>query len=98
LLFRKRLPKVNQETVPQKRICDMLEFKYLISIDGWASDSFRASMILKSNSVPVIIESNFTPLHMTSWEPWLHYVPVKSDHSDLVENLVWLHNNDKKAK
>ena len=76
----------------------MLEYKYLISIDGWASDQFRASMILRSNSVPVVIESNFTPLHLTSWEPWKHYVPVKNDLSDLVENLMWLHNNDKKAK
>jgi len=29
--------------------------------------------------------------------PWVHYVPVKQDLSDLLSNIKWLRDNDDKA-
>ena len=31
-------------------------------------------------------------------KPWVHYVPVKADLSDLIEKIRWAKNNDDKAK
>ena len=92
------LPEHKHTTDKGKELCEHLHHKYLISIDGWSSDFWRAPMILKSNSVPIIVESEHTPLYFDSWVPWTHYVPVRKDLSDLVENIMWLHNYDKKAK
>ena len=64
-----------------------MENKYIIALDGWASGWFRGPMILKSNSVPIIVDSDYTPLYKHAWEPWQHYVPVKKDLSDLIENI-----------
>jgi hypothetical protein len=91
------LPKHKHSTDKGKELCEHLHHKYLISIDGWSSDFWRAPMILKSNSVPIIVESNHTPLYFDAWVPWTHYIPVRADLSDLVENVMWLHNHDKKA-
>jgi hypothetical protein len=30
--------------------------------------------------------------------PWVHFVPVKHDLSDLIEKIEWLINNDEKAE
>jgi hypothetical protein len=53
---------------------------------------------LASDTVPIIIESNYKPLYINAWEPWVHYIPVKNDQSDLFEKIEWLQNNDDKAK
>jgi hypothetical protein len=67
-----------------KNLCDELDYKYLISIDGWVSAWFRGPNILQSNSVPLIIESAFTPLFFDQWVPYVHYVPVKKNLTNLV--------------
>ena len=41
-----------------------------------------------------------TPQHQWfyhEWKPWVHYVPVKHDLSDLFERIEWLRANDDKA-
>jgi len=30
--------------------------------------------------------------------PWVHYVPIKKDLSDLISTIEWLQQNDEKAK
>ena len=30
--------------------------------------------------------------------PWVHYIPVKRDTSDLLENTIWILQNSEKAK
>ena len=70
----------------------------MISIDGNASPWARGSQILFSDSVPIIVESKSTPLYQRHWIPWVHYVPVKNDLSDLIETINWLKNNDEKAR
>jgi hypothetical protein len=67
-----------------KLLCEDLDYKYLIAIDGWASGWFRGPSILQSNSVPIVVESSFTPLLFNEWIPYVHYVPVKKDLSNLI--------------
>jgi hypothetical protein len=54
-------------------------------------------MILKSNSVPLVVDSLFTPLYIENWVPWVHYIPIKNDLSDLLEMIAWLKENDERA-
>ena len=70
----------------------------MISLDGDASPWVRNPQILASESVPIIAESHFSPLYQKSWRPWVHFVPVKNDLSDLIDTIEWLQENDDKAK
>jgi hypothetical protein len=72
--------------------------KYEIVIDGNASAWLRPLLFLYGKVVPIVIESRFEPLYIRNWVPWIHYVPVKNDQSDLVEKIDWLKANDDKAK
>jgi len=53
-----------------------------------------------SNSVMLRVESigGCEEWFTSNIKPWVHYVPVKSDASDLVEKVKWLRDNDDKAK
>ena len=66
-------------------------------MDGYASGWMRGPLILQSNSVPIVVETDYTPLGFDSWLPWYHYVPVRKDLSDLVKNIQWLKDNDSEA-
>jgi len=70
----------------------------LISLDGNAGPWARGAQILFSESVPIIVETAGSPLHVKYWIPWVHFVPVKADLSDLLEKITWLRENDAKAK
>ena len=80
-----------------KPLCEDLDHKYIITIDGWTSPWLRGPMILKSNSVPIVVMSKASPLYFDEWVPYVHYVPVKNDLSDLIEQITWLQENDEKA-
>jgi hypothetical protein len=38
------------------------------------------------------------PFYHSALEPWVHYVPLKKDLSDLLETLRWLKANDDRAR
>jgi hypothetical protein len=82
----------------RKELCEDLDFKYHIAIDGWVSGWLRGPMLLKSNSVPIVVETSFKPLYFDAWKPYVHYVPVKADMSDLISQIKWLKENDDKAR
>ena len=67
-------------------------------MDGNVSPWARGSQILYSKSVPIVATSEHSPLYQKSWLPWVHFVPVKTDLSDLLETITWLRENDAKAK
>ncbi|KAJ3071158.1 capsule-associated protein CAP1 [Podochytrium sp. JEL0797] len=71
-------------------------FKYLLVVDGntWPS---RLQAYLATNSV-VLYNGIFTDFFNWRLIPFVHYVPVRLDLSDLEERLEWLVRNDAKAK
>ncbi|KAI9335730.1 glycosyl transferase family 90-domain-containing protein [Obelidium mucronatum] len=73
-----------------------MQFKYLLVVDGnsWPS---RLQSYLHTNSV-ILYNGIFTDFFNKQLIPWVHYVPVKLDFSDLNERLEWLVANDDKAK
>ena len=77
---------------------EMIKYKYIISIEGNDKDS-GLNWKLASNSVVIM-----TPPIYESWlmegklEPYIHYVPMKNDMSDLDDILEWCKKNDDKCK
>jgi hypothetical protein len=71
------------------------KFKYLLVIDGntWPS---RIQKYLATNSV-ILYNGIFTDLYLGMLKPWVHYVPIRTDLSDLDEKIEWLLANDDEA-
>jgi len=73
------------------------EYKYIINIDGHVS-AFRLSLELNMGSVILLVKSNWKIWYSSFLVPNVHYVPIKSDLSDLIEKIKWCQNNDEKCK
>jgi len=77
---------------------EQLESKFLISVEGNDVAS-NTEWVLYSNSVVIMSKPT-----MCSWSmqdkliPGIHYVEVKSDHSDLEEKYEWCLNNLEECK
>ena len=73
------------------------EYKYIINIDGHVS-AFRLSLELNMGSVVLLVTSNWKIWFFKFLVPYVHYVPVKADLSDLIDQIKWCQNNDEKCK
>jgi len=75
---------------------DQFEAKYLIVVDGntWPN---RTAAFLHSGSV-VLLATAYHDWVSRQLVPWVHYVPVRLDFSDLDERLEWLTANDAAAE
>lgn len=62
------------------------DYKYLLDIEGrgWSA---RLKFLLMLNSVVFIMDRPYVEYWHDEFEPWVHYVPVKRDASDLVEKF-----------
>ena len=82
-----------KKTTPQ----EMLKNKYVLSIDG----NDKASDInwkLASDSLVFMSQPKYESWLMeTKLEPWVHYVPVEKDYSDLIEKYHWAEKNQDKC-
>lgn len=74
-------------------------YKYLINVDGHVS-AFRLSLELSMGCCILMVESTekwkmwFSDL----LEPYVHYVPIKANLMDLIDQLKWCLKNDDKCK
>ena len=73
------------------------EYKYIIHIDGHVS-AFRLSLELSMKSVVLLVESEWKIWYSNKLIPYVHYVPVKKDLSDLIEQIIWCKNNDDECR
>jgi len=73
------------------------DYKYLLDIRGrgWSA---RLKFLLLTGSVVFICERSDVEYWHDQFRPWIHYVPVKSDGSNLVENLEKLKADQVLAK
>lgn len=71
-----------------------LQYKYLLSIDGNSATGMRVPWIMYSNSVLVKQESKKIQWYYAALEPYVHYVPLKRDLTDVFEQFEWLKRND----
>lgn len=74
-------------------ISQQQSYKYIVHIDGHVS-AFRLSSMLKLNSVILIVQSKWKMWYSDLLVPYEHYIPIKSDLSDLYSQIEWCKEND----
>ena len=84
---------VNDYIKPRLTIKEQLKYMFIISVEG-NDFATNLSWILLSNSVPLM------PIpYVETWKleqkliPYIHYVPLNNDFSDLDEKMNWCLNN-----
>ena len=93
------LPPRNYETDPFKMDKRHgYQYKYVLDIDGNSVSWTRLPYIMVGGSVPLKPDSEFSQWFYGAIKPYRHYVPVKDDMSDLVEQVQWLRQNDHIAR
>lgn len=80
---------------------DQMQYKYILNIDGHSNPN-RTSYLLKNNSLILQVESEYVVGNVTWFthliKPYVHYVPIKFDFSNLEHQIEWCKNNDDKCK
>lgn len=77
---------------------DMCKHKYILDIDGHSNAWDALFWKLYSNSVVLKVDGVWEQWYYDMLKPWIHYVPIKNDFSDINEQIEWCINNDDKCK
>jgi hypothetical protein len=72
-------------------------YKYILNIDGHVS-AFRLSSELSMNSVVLLVTSPYKLWFSDMLVPFIHYIPVRADLEDLIDQINWCIENDSKCK
>lgn len=89
-----------ENLVSIKKFMSMAEqstYKYVLNIPG-NSSAYRLSYLLKSGSVILNVSFENKLWFEYLWKPWVHYIPVAEDLSDLETIINWCIKNDKKCQ
>ncbi len=76
---------------------DYLSHKYLIDLDGYVASTPGCAWKLLSNSAVFKHASPFTLWYYTAIKPWVHFIPLQHDISDLLEKIEWARSHDAEA-
>ena len=85
--------KLVERLTPQQQC----QYKYVVHIDGHVS-AFRLSSELNMESAILMVESEWKLWYSNLLKPFVHYIPIKNDLSDLLEKIRWCRKNDFKCK
>jgi hypothetical protein len=72
-------------------------YKYLVAVDGVTAPWKRVPTILASGSV-LLLQYQWVQHFYAGLKPWVHYVPIKDDLSDLLHQYHWLVAHPLQAK
>ncbi len=75
-----------------------LEYRYLVDIDGNSCTYSRCYWILLSNSMLFKPDSKNIQWYYGGLIPYVNYLPLKADLSDIVEKIEWAKERDAEAK
>ena len=75
-----------------------LKYKYLVSLDGNSATGTRVPWIMLSNSVLIKQNSRKIEWFYNAIKPYVHYIPIKSDLTDIFEQYRWLKTHDNNLK
>jgi hypothetical protein len=79
-------------------IADHLKYKYQICIDGQSTTQPGFVWRLWSNSCVFKVYSPNYEWFYKGLTPWVHFIPVESDVTDLVEKITWAKNHDNEVQ
>jgi hypothetical protein len=92
------VPKDNIDAPSHIERHDMINYKYVLDIDGNASTWDATAWKLNSGSVIFKTDSNWEQWFYKEFKPWVHYVPVADDFSDIQERYKWCEANPEKCE
>ena len=72
-------------------------YRYIINVDGHAT-AYRLSLELSMRSVIMLVDSEYYIWYMKYLEPWVHYIPIKKDMSDLIDKIKWAKTHDEECR
>lgn len=75
----------------------VLQHKYQINIDGTVA-AYRLPYLLVGDSVVLKQDSIYYEHFYNELQPWKHYIPVRSNLSDLLEKLQWAKDHDEEVR
>lgn len=75
-------------------IPEHLIYKYQILIDGGTSAWARAYWQLFSDTLILKVDSDNIQWYYRNLMPYVHYIPIKKDLSDLISQIQWSSQND----
>jgi hypothetical protein len=67
-------------------------FKYILHIDGFVS-AWRMAQEMMTMSVILKVDSPWLEHYYEDLKPWVHYIPIKSDLSDLIQTIMWCNDH-----
>ena len=73
------------------------KYKYMLNIDGTVA-AYRLMTVLAGNSVVLKQDSPYVEWFYHHLKPYEHYIPVKRDLSDLVEQVEWAREHDEEVQ
>ena len=68
-------------------------YKYIIEIEGNVS-AHRVLTDMLYKSLLLMVDSEYTLWYSHLLVPYVHYIPIKKDLSDLLEKITWCRNHD----
>jgi len=77
---------------------EMVNYKYILDIDGRAATWDATAWKLNSGSVIFKQDSPWRQWFYDEFLPWVHYVPVKNDFSDIQEQFQWAETHQEECK
>jgi hypothetical protein len=87
------VPKDNIHCPEQIAREDMINYRYILDIDGNASTWDATAWKLNSGSIIFKSDSNWVQWFYKDYRPWIHYIPVADDFSDIQEKFRWCEEN-----
>lgn len=74
-------------------IADHIRYKYQIQIDGFTAAWARMYWQLFSNALMLKQESDNIQWYYHTLKPYVHYIPLSNDMSDIAEKIDWAEHN-----
>ncbi|XP_072120419.1 protein O-glucosyltransferase 3 [Mobula birostris] len=76
---------------------DFFKYKYQVNVDGTVA-AYRFPYLMLGDSLVLKQDSKYYEHFYKSLKPWIHYIPVRRDLSDLIEKIKWVKDNDAEAQ
>lgn len=75
-----------------------MKYKYQLAIDGHTCPFTGILWRMLSNCTVFLQETKNIMWFYSQMVPWIHYVPIKEDLSDLMDKIIWAHQHDKECQ
>jgi hypothetical protein len=77
---------------------NMIEYKYILEVDGSVSTWDAIAWKLNSGSVIIKSDSVWRQWFYDEFLPWIHYVPITDDFNDLDEKYIWCETHQEECE